>query len=311
MSKHVFFRNKPWEGLGKDITGAITLQQALQNADLNFTVEPKQLFIGSGNDAKLVEGFKANVRSDNGALLGIVGNKYHIVQNQDAFNFYDGLVANGVTFETGGVTQDNKKSWLLGKLDGFNILGDNVIPYLMFANSFDGSGSVSINVVMLRQVCSNGMTYIIKDARFNWSIRHTASANDKLEIVDSTLKNSQRYIEAFNAKMELLEQVPISNTTVDGFVEYVFPMPTGNEVTDRQVNNVETLRSNFLNIYNHAEDIDKFRGTAYGLYLGITDMASHYAPLRDTRTFAERRFMDIAKGHEFVNRSQEYLQLVA
>ena len=311
MSNKVFFRNKPWQGLGNDITGAVSLQQALQCANLNFTVEPKQLFIGNGDNAKLVEGFKANVRSDNGDMLGIVGSKYHIVQNMDAFNFLDGLVSNGMMFESGGITQDNKKVWLLGKLDDYTILGDDITPYLFFSNSFDGSGSVMVSVVMLRQVCSNGMTYIIKNAKFNWSIRHTASANDRLAIVDNTLKQSQRYIDSFNEKMDLLSQVPITDTAVDGFVEYVFPMPTGNEVSDRQVNNVETLRTNFLNIYNHAEDVDKFRGTAYGLYLGITDMASHYSPLRDTKTFAERRFLDIAKGHEFVNRSQEYLQLVA
>jgi hypothetical protein len=155
------------------------------------------------------------------------------------------------------------------------------------------------------------MTYIIKDARFNWSIRHTASANDRLAIVDSTLKQSQKYIEAFNEKMELLAEVPVSETTVDGFVEYVFPIPTGNEVSQRQVDNIETLRNHFLNVYEHAQDVDKFRGTAYGLYLGITDMASHYSPLRDTKTFAERRFLDITKGHDFITRGQEYLQLVA
>lgn len=307
----MFFKNKPWKGLGNDISGVITTEEALQNANLNFEVVSKPLYINQGNEPTLVEGFKANVRNDNGAILGIVGNKYHIVQNRDAFGFLDGLTDNGMVFESGGISSDNKRVWLLGKLEEYNLLGDDITPYLMFSNSFDGSGSVSINVVMLRQVCANGMTYIIKNAKFNWSIRHTISANDKLAIVDNTLKKSHKYIDTFNERMDLLTQTPINNDIFNGFVEYVFPMPIGKQVSDRQINNVETLRNDFISVYNTTNNIAKYKNTAYGLYLGITDMASHYTPLRETKTFQERRFFELAKGHNFINRSQEYLELVA
>lgn len=305
MSK-VFFKTKPWQNLGVDISDAMTSTQALQIANLNFDVVAKPLFV----DGNQLDNYKANVRSDNGSVLGVVGNKYEIVQNKDAFSFLDGLAENGMMFEAGGVTANNKKVWLLGKLDDFNLLGDDITPYLYFQNTFDGSGSVSINVVMLRQVCANGMTYIIKDAKYNWSIRHTSSANDKLQVVHQTLNLTNNYIGRFEEEMDKLTQIKIDDSTISDFVDYVFPMPMEN-ATDRLIRNIESVRNDFNGIYKNVDNFTQFRNTAYGLYQAITDLSSHYSPLRETKTFAENRFMNLVKGNEFVLRSQGFFQNLA
>lgn len=61
-------------------------------------------------------GYKANVRSSDNKVLGVVSDKYRIVQNADAFAFTDALIGGDVHYETAGSLLDGKKIWLLAKL---------------------------------------------------------------------------------------------------------------------------------------------------------------------------------------------------
>lgn len=61
-------------------------------------------------------GFKANVRDQDEKVLGVVTDRYKVVQNADAFSFTDELLGEGVTYETAGSLQDGRRTWLLAKL---------------------------------------------------------------------------------------------------------------------------------------------------------------------------------------------------
>lgn len=298
-------RKAPWVGLGKDITGSMNLSEALANADLNFNVVHKDICIAG--ESNIIAGYQMNVREDNGKNLGIVGSKYSIVQNRDAFNFLDEMVDNGMQFDMGGVTKDNKKVWIMGRMPDVEVLDDAVTPYVYFGNTFDGSGSVNVALVMLRQICSNGMCLIARDAKRSWSIRHSGEINHKLDNAISTMKLANDYIGKFEENANKLAELSVP--TVSGFLDYVFPMPIEG-ATDRQVRNVESQREQFLQIYNHTEDIAKFRMTAYGIYLATTDFVSHASALRETATFAENRFMNLVKGAEIELRAQSYFNTI-
>lgn len=293
--------NTPWAGLGTDCKEAKTLNEVLGMANLNFKVESRDVIV----DGKKVDGYVANVRSDNGSVLGVVGDRYKIIQNEEAFSFIDGMVDEGMRFTMASVTSDSKKAWIMGELPGRNILGDDVTPYIYFENSWDGSGSIRLNVVMLRQWCANGMTYVIKDNNFSWSIRHTGKAMNKLEVAQKSIEHANQYIDGFEGKMELLQQKSLPD--FNEFMEFIFPVPQ--DASSRKANNIGTQREQLSAIYNTKEDIKPFIGTQYGAYLAITDMASHAEPLRQTETFAERRFLNLVKGNESVMKAQEFFQI--
>ena len=63
-----------------------------------------------------VPNYIANVRTDNNAVLGVVGKRYNIIQNTDAFSFIDGMVDEGMKFTMANTSSDNKKTWILGEL---------------------------------------------------------------------------------------------------------------------------------------------------------------------------------------------------
>ena len=84
-------------------------------------------------DGLPVNGFKANIRDRDSQVLGVVTNRYKVVQNEDAFAFTDKLLGEGVTYETAGSLQDGRRTWILAKLpQRYIISGDEITPYEYF-----------------------------------------------------------------------------------------------------------------------------------------------------------------------------------
>ena len=106
-----YVREKPWHGLGTCVEEAPTSADALRLAGLDWEVKQRSIQVCGG--AK-IENFKANVRSSDGAVLGVVSDRYQIVQNAEAFSFTDELIGGDVRYETAGSLQNGKKSLAAG-----------------------------------------------------------------------------------------------------------------------------------------------------------------------------------------------------
>ena len=88
-----FVREKPWHGLGTIVMEAPTSADALRLAGLDWDVVQEPVYTGRN---ELVKGYKANVRSSDRKILGVVSDRYKVVQNTDAFSFTDELLGKGV-----------------------------------------------------------------------------------------------------------------------------------------------------------------------------------------------------------------------
>lgn len=102
-----YVRQKPWHGLGTEVQEAPTSADALICAGLDWEVVQKDVYTGDGS---LIPGYKVNLRSTDNAALGIVSDRYKVVQNEDAFQFTDDLLGAGVTYETAGTLQGGARS---------------------------------------------------------------------------------------------------------------------------------------------------------------------------------------------------------
>ena len=105
-------REKPWHGLGVVVEEAPSSEEALRLAGLDWRVVQKSLYTNSG----LVDGYKANVRESDNTVLGVVTDRYKVVQNTEAFAFNDNLLGEGVKYEMAGYLQGGKKVWILARL---------------------------------------------------------------------------------------------------------------------------------------------------------------------------------------------------
>ena len=77
-------RETPWHGLGRIVMDAPASREALELAGLDWQVESRNIYSGTG---AMIPGYRANVRSTDDAVLGVVSDRYRIVQNEEAFRF--------------------------------------------------------------------------------------------------------------------------------------------------------------------------------------------------------------------------------
>ena len=155
-----YTRKAPWHGLGVRVEEVLGSKEALIQAGLDWKVEQTDVYAASG---ERISGYKANIRDIDRSVLGIVGDRYKIVQNEEAFAFTDGLLGEGVKYETAGSLAGGKIVWMLAKLpEKYIISGDAIEPYLVFCNSHDGSGAIRVAMNGLRRcahVAYNGMDF--------------------------------------------------------------------------------------------------------------------------------------------------------
>ena len=154
-------REKPWHyaetsEVTKLIQEAPTSKEALELAGLDWDVLQTPVYMDNGIE---IPNYKANVRSTDNACLGIVTDRYKIVQNTEAFAFTDAIVGETedgvVKYETAGSLCGGRKIWLLAKMPTKKVLDDDVDPYMFFSNSHDGSGAIKVGMTPIRIVCNN------------------------------------------------------------------------------------------------------------------------------------------------------------
>jgi len=279
-------RKAIWNGLGESIVGAKSSEEAIKLAGLDWNVEPKPIQIIGGN--KIPNTF-ANVRNSDNSVLGIVTERYEIVQNQEAFNFTDYLLGEGVQYETAGSLSGGKRVWMLAKTDTIKILGDDITPYLVFTNSFDGKGSVKVALTPIRVVCQNTLTLALKKATRKWSVKHTGDIAAKIDEAREALKLTNIYMEELQKTADELTQITIVNTDMLELMAKLLPI----QGSPKQQENAKEKREMLMGIYNNKDDIQRFKGTAYGAINAVADFESHVTPLRNTKTAKENKFMTV------------------
>lgn len=174
--KHSFFsvKQKAWHGLGQIISDYPTSAEALQYAGLDFAVEKRPLFTYSSDnfngDAENsiiipeieVPDFFATIRTDTEQPLGVVGKDYEVVQNVEAFSFFDEIVgaSSGILYETAGALGRGERIFITAKLPDYIKVGrkDCIEKYLFLTTSHDGTGSIIIAFTPIRIVCQNSTT---------------------------------------------------------------------------------------------------------------------------------------------------------
>lgn len=296
----------PWVNLGTKVENAQSSKEAIKLAGLDWKVNPQPLFLDDGTE---VEGVKANVRSSDNSVLGVVTNRYKIVQNEDAFAFTDMLLGEGVKYETAGSLSNGKRVWMLAKMDTADILGDKVEPYLVFTNSHDGKGAVKVAMTPIRVVCQNTLTLALSQATRTWSTKHSGDIAAKLDDARNTLSLAKKYMENLQKEADEMSQIVITHPMLMEYLNKMFLAKKG--ATERQKANLVRQRETFENIYNNKDDIKKFNGTGWGLINAVGDFIAHTSPMRMTSTYQENNFMNIVDGNSLMEQTCDFVRACA
>lgn len=298
-----YTRERPWHGLGTRVEEAPSSREALRLAGLDWQVLQKPIMT---TDGQMVVGFRANVRDRDSRVLGVVTDRYKVVQNEDAFAFTDDLLGEGVTYETAGSLQDGRKTWLLAKLpQRYIISGDEIAPYLVFMNAHDGSGSIKVAMTPVRVVCMNTLNLALATAKRCWSTAHTGDIRAKIEDARDTLLFAETYMGELGKAVERLRQIRLSDRQVMAYIDQLFPLYE--DPTPVQKKNLLRMKEDVRIRYADAPDLQHVGKNGYRFINAVSDFATHAKPLRESATHRENLFARTVEGNALIDRAYRLL----
>lgn len=298
-----YVRETPWHGLGTKVMEAPDSEGALIAAGLNWNVIQEPIFTG-GNEP--IRGYKANIRDSDRRVLGVVTDRYKVIQNHEAFAFTDELLGQGVRYETAGSLQDGKKVWLLAHMPHeYIISGERISPYLLFSNTHDGSGAIKVALTPIRVVCNNTLNLALSTAKRSWSMIHTGDIRSKMQEARDTLFMAERYMDELGKEFEALRLKKLSDQKVMEYIEILLPVEDGS--TPQQIKNIERLREDMKIRYFDAPDLQDTGKNAYRFINAVSDFATHAKPLRRTANYKENLFARTAEGNPLIDRAYQMM----
>jgi phage/plasmid-like protein (TIGR03299 family) len=275
-------RTAPWHGLGVVLAEPPrSIDEALEKAGLGWSVETAPVHFerrpawtddhGLERPAELARAtsHKATVRSDTGALLGIVGADYEPFDNRDAFRFLDGLIGSQLHFETAGSLWGGRRVWVLARLPKWaEVGGDTTGTYVYVANSHDGSLAITAAVTPVRIVCANTLGFALRraesaDAQRTFRARHTGGLHTRLHEAREVMRITLDYARQFKRLGDQLALEPISERALRTRVlDRLFASQRGQG--ERAARNREEAKQAVLAIFLGHGEVGDTRGSAPG-----------------------------------------------
>lgn len=298
-----YVRETPWHGLGTRVMEAPGSEDALELAGLNWKVRQEPIYTDNN---LLIPGYKANVRDLDDKVLGVVTDRYKVVQNDEAFAFTDGLLGEGVRYETAGALLGGRKVWILARMPReFIINGEQISPYLVFSNTHDGSGAIKVAVTPIRVVCNNTLNLALSTAKRSWSMVHTGDVQGKMEEAKQTLFMAEKYMSRLGREFENLRKIELTDRQVMDYIKLLLPYE--NEDNSLHVRNINRLREDMQKRYFDAPDLKDVGNNAYRFVNAVSDFATHSEPIRRTKNFKENLFSRTVEGNPLIDKAYQML----
>ncbi len=228
-----------------------------------------------------VSNFYATMRTDTEQVLGVVGKEYEVVQNTDAFSFFDNIVdGDGIMYETAGALGKGERIFITAKLPDYIKVGkdDLIEKYLFLTTSHDGFGSITAAFTPIRIVCNNTLNAAFRNCSNSIKIRHTQNAKERLDEAHKVMGISNRLSGYLESAFNQWAKVRITDKKVKELIQ--FAMVLNKEVFHNiQSGQLDELSSNFINIcdnvYEYAmtsstQQTETTKGTVFGAYNAIT-----------------------------------------
>lgn len=277
---------KPWHDLGVAFSRPMTAHDALEEAGLGWTVQPELVYLGNGLP---VPNVRANVRTSDGSVLGVVSDQYQLVQNTDLADLMDHLVDAGLIIETAGSLDSGKQVWMAARLpEAYHLAGDETTVYLTATNGHDGRHAVRVFTSLVRVVCQNTLNWAWRSASRSWIARHAGSVEGKMEDAREALGWTQVYLDRMQESAERLANTPMTEEDWTRCVEAIFPT----QGLDVPPSALMQARHDILSECLFEDTLDGIRWSALGAMNAVADFRTHYASSRAAKDAPMRTFLE-------------------
>jgi phage/plasmid-like protein (TIGR03299 family) len=285
-------RETPWHGLGAVLDEPpATIAEAIEASGLGWRVEREPIAVDRGDAATVddwwkprceeIPGYYATVRQDSRTVLGIVGERYRIVQNDEAFQFVDQLLGSSLHFDTAGSLGGGRRVWVLATLPDYVVVGgDAVRPYVLLMNSHDGSTAVIAATTPVRVVCQNTLNWGLVRARQKFSIRHTDQISRRVHEARRVLDLSIDYYEQFRVTGNVLASKSCSERQLRRVLDELYPSGMEDRMTDRTRRSREQTKQRIVELFLHGATQGNAPGSKWAAVNAIVEYDDWHRPIR-------------------------------
>lgn len=267
--------------------GDPSVEEALAASGSNFETALRNVYTTNAKGHRLaVPAYKANVRTDTEAVLGIVGTRYTDVQNASALKVGDEVRRLGGRIEASVQLRGGKLVGLFAELEDLKLTvpGDDsgYGVFLGIFNSHDGNSSITGAVNVLRGRCLNAVSPFLKGAPRIFKIRHTSSAEIRLHEAERLLIGVETYVRAYEREAARLAGITLVEAQVRDILDRAFPIRE--EATPAQRDNSVAARI-FAN-WTRTETLDDHLAkTGWGVVQAAAEYFEHVAEYKAGQTY--------------------------
>ena len=277
------FREPAWHGLGTVFTDEKTTSEMLAAANLNnwnvrlVDVEIPNTLTSDKDYSYVVRTNPTdNTQTD---ILGVVGERYHVLQNEDLFSFGDNILDGGGRWETAGSIRGGRVVFGSLALERETVLdpngvADKVKTYLLINTSHDGSIAIQASITPVRVVCANTLNLALGSKRGknaikqSFKIRHTQTANGKVQIAREALGLANKYMDAFDVMAKAMIEKEITAGQFNDIVLAAYPKPEKDSkgAVKKWENKVDVINDIYTGEFN-----GMIAGNAWGAFNALTE----------------------------------------
>jgi phage/plasmid-like protein (TIGR03299 family) len=244
---------------------------------------------------------------DNGTdILGVVGEKYKVVQNESLFEFGDNLLDGGASWESAGSIKNG--TVVFGSLvvpkeftldpDGAN---DKTKTYLLVHTSHDGSVSVQASITPVRVVCQNTLNLALDSVKQSFKLRHTATVEGKIQVAREALGLTFRYMDDFEAEAKALFETSVTDLEFNKIITAIYPKP---DELNKQGTTVWSNKIDLVNdIYFKSPTQENIKGTAWGVFNALTERLDYFRGERKAKNSNQNRLIN-ASGFDAMTNAE-------
>lgn len=280
IRKAVMHRFSALDGIGKDLTQCRSYDEALEKSQLGFEPQVKKMQTLTNVP---IDGYKAIFNGNNDKLLSVVKEEYTVVSNSEAFSIAEDLQKElGFNYVVSNVVKDGARCRLILAGPDVNIANETYRPYVVLNNSFDLSRSISVQFMFERLVCLNSALRKAPHIPSSIALTHFGEKSSKLQRLTQFKVNFEKVLTYLQAEAVAFQNTPLSRDEfrteiLPQLINHVFQRDAKTQLTDRQLTRTQSFIDACLSAYD-AQDTENFNGTAYKVYLTMTDLDSHMNP---------------------------------
>ena len=282
------FREPAWHGLGTVFTEEKSTQEMLDAAYLsgwNVRLEPVVYPKGYNVISPSYMVIRDNPFGQGTDVLSTVGERYRELQNEELFYFGDALLDGG-RWETAGSIKQGRVVFGSLALERETILDPNgvsdvVKSYLLVHTSHDGSTAVQASITPVRVVCQNTLNMALRGVKQSFKIRHTQTAEGKVQVAREALGLAQTYLDEFSVMANAMIETEVTKAEFDKIVELAYPAPEKDSKGSfkKHENKIELINDIYVGDYNNT-----ISGTAWGTLNALTERLDWHRTARGGNT---------------------------